>query len=62
MPKGYRILIDGHALPDIPVPPVDPSCKCLRTTVPVPPGQHTVTVVAYNEFGESAPSAVAVVK
>jgi len=61
-PKGYRILIDGQVVLSIAPPPVDPACKCLNTNVPLPAGQHTVAVVAYNEFGDSAPSAVAVVK
>jgi hypothetical protein len=61
-PLGYRILVDDHVVLDIPPPPLDPSCKCPTVTVPVPRGQHTVAVIAYNQFGNSAPSAVTVVK
>jgi hypothetical protein len=62
LPAGYRILVDDAVVQDIPPPAVDPACKCLTATVPVPDGPHTVKVVAYNQFGSSAPSAVAVVK
>jgi hypothetical protein len=62
LPAGYRILVDDAVVRDIPPPPVDPSCRCFTVSIPVPDGPHTVKVVAYNEFGSSAPSAVAVVK
>jgi hypothetical protein len=61
-PAGYRILVDDRVVMNIPPPPTDPSCSCLSVSVPVPYGQHTITVVAYNQFGESTPSAVSVVK
>src|SRR5436853_52885 len=61
-PTGYRILVDGQAVMDIPPPPLDPSCFCPTAQVPVPPGQHTLTIIAYNQFGQSAPSAITIVK
>jgi hypothetical protein len=62
LPNGYRIVVDDAVVMDVPPPPVDPSCKCLTVSVAVPKGPHTVKVVAYNQFGSSPPSAVAVVK
>jgi hypothetical protein len=59
---GYRILVDDHVVLNIPPPPLDPSCKCPTVTVPVPPGEHTITVIAYNQSGQSAPSAITLVK
>jgi hypothetical protein len=61
-PTGYRILVDDKLVMDIPPPPVDPSCKCLRVSLPVPTGTHTVKVVAYSPFGSSPPSIVSVLK
>ena len=57
-PKGYRILVDDRVVMTIPPPPLDPSCSCLTLWVPVAPGEHKITVIAYNEFGDSAPTAV----
>ena len=62
LPSGYRIVVDEGVVMDIPPPPVDPSCKCLTVSVAVPKGPHTVKVVAYNQFGSSPPSAVAVIQ
>ena len=62
VPKGYRILLDDQVVKDIPPPPLDKSCKCPTVSVEVPPGPHKITVVAYNENGESAPSAITFVK
>jgi len=62
VPKGYRILLDDQVIKDIPPPPLDKSCSCPTVSVTVPPGQHKITVVAYNEAGESAPSAITFVK
>jgi hypothetical protein len=62
VPKGYRILLDDQVIKDIPPPPLDRSCKCPTVSVTVPPGPHKITVVAYNEFGEGAPSAITFVK
>ena len=62
VPMGYRILVDDRVVLQIPPPPLDPSCSCPTVTVPVPAGEHTITVVAYNQFGQSPPSAIAVVK
>jgi len=61
-PKGYRVLLDDQVVMDIPPPPLDPSCSCQTVTVTVPRGPHKIAVIAYNEFGESAPSALAFVK
>jgi hypothetical protein len=61
-PKGYRILVDDREVMNIPPPPIDRSCSCLTASVPVPRGEHKITVIAYNEFGNSAPTAVTVVK
>jgi len=61
-PDGYRILVDGQVVLDIPPPPIDPGCQCPTITVPVPRGQHTVSVVAYNRAGTSRPSASVVVQ
>jgi hypothetical protein len=60
-PDGYRILVDGQVVQDIPPPPLDPGCHCLRVAVRVPRGQHTVSVMAYNRAGPSPPSASVVV-
>ena len=57
-PKGYRILVDDRLVMTIPPPPLDPSCSCLTVWVPVSPGEHKITVIAYNELGDSAPTAV----
>jgi hypothetical protein len=59
---GYRILLDDRVLMEIPPPPVDPSCRCLRVSVSVPRGRHTLKVIAYNAFGNSPPAAIAVVE
>ena len=61
-PDGYRILVDGQIVLDIPPPPIDPGCRCLTIAVPVPRGQHVVSVVAYNRTGSSQPSASVVVQ
>ncbi len=61
-PDGYRILIDGQVVLDIPPPPLDPACRCPTIVVPVPRGQHTISVVAYNRAGTSQPSASVVVQ
>ncbi len=61
-PDGYRILVDGRVVLDIPPPPLDPGCHCPTVAVPVPRGQHTVSVVAYNRGGMSKPSASVVVE
>ena len=61
-PAGYRILVDERVLMNIPPPPVDPACRCLKVSVSVPRGRHTLKVIAYNAFGDSPPSAVAVVE
>ena len=62
MPAGYRIFVDDRPALNIPPPPIDPSCNCLSATVDVPPGQHTIKVVAYNQNGDSPASMVTVVK
>jgi hypothetical protein len=61
-PDGYRIVVDDRVVLTIPPPPVDQSCKCVRASVPVERGRHTVKVVAYNAAGDSPPSAIAVVE
>ena len=61
-PKGYRILVDDRVVMTIAPPPLDRSCSCPAVDVPVPPGDHKITVVAFNESGDSAPSAVTFVK
>lgn len=61
-PKGYRILVDDRVVMTIPPPPLDPSCSCPAVSVPVPPGEHKITVIAYNESGDSAPTAVTFVR
>src|SRR3954471_6862965 len=61
-PDGYRILVDDRVVTTIPPPPVDASCRCVRASVPVERGRHTVKVVAYNAAGDSPPSAVAVIE
>ena len=60
-PWGYRVLVDDRVVMTIPPPPLDPSCSCPTVSVPVPPGEHKITVVAYNALGDSAPTAVTVV-
>jgi hypothetical protein len=60
-PTGYRILVDDRVVMTIPPPKLDPACSCSAVWVPVPPGQHKITVIAYNEFGDSAPTAVTLV-
>ena len=60
-PTGYRILVDDQVVMQILPPPLDPSCSCPTVSVPLPPGEHTITVVAYNEFGQSA-SAIKFIK
>jgi len=60
-PTGYKILVDDQVVMQIPPPPLDPSCSCPAVSVPVPPGEHTITVVAYNQFGQSS-SAIKFVK
>jgi hypothetical protein len=62
VPKGYRILLDDQVVQDIPPPPMDRACSCPTVSVTVPPGPHKLTVVAYNDSGASAPSAVTFVK
>src|SRR5215468_1117156 len=62
MPTGYKVLVDDRVVMEIPPPPLDPSCSCPTVSVPVPQGQHTIKVVAINQYGQSAPSAVTVVK
>jgi hypothetical protein len=61
-PTGYRILVDDRVVMTIPPPPLDRSCSCPAVSVPVPPGEHKITVIAFNEFGESAPTAVTFVR
>ena len=58
--KGYRILVDDRPVMTIPPPPLDPACSCAAVWVPVPPGEHKVTVIAYNELGDGAPSVITV--
>ena len=62
VPKGYRILLDDQVVKDIPPPPLDGSCSCPTVSLTVPRGPHKITVVAYNQFGESAPTAIQFVK
>jgi hypothetical protein len=53
-PDGYHILVDGQIVSNIPPPPLDPSCQCLKTSVRVPRrGKHTISVVAYKGGIES---------
>ena len=61
-PKGYRILVDDRVVSIIPPPPLDRSCSCSAVWVPVAPGEHKITVIAFNEFGDSAPTAVTFVR
>jgi hypothetical protein len=61
-PKGYRILVDDRLVSTIPPPPLDSSCSCPAVWVPVPRGEHKVTLIAYNDFGDSAPVTVTVVR
>jgi hypothetical protein len=61
-PTGYKILIDDEVVMEILPPPLDPSCSCLAVSVPVQRGEHTITVIAYNQFGQSAPSTITFVK
>ena len=61
-PTGYRILVDEHVVMTIPPPPLDPTCSCPAVWVPVPPGEHKITVIAYNQIGDSAPTAVTFVR
>ena len=60
--SGYRILVDGRVVMTIAPPALDPVCACAAVWVPVPRGEHIITVIAYNEFGDSAPAAVTVVR
>lgn len=62
LPSGYRILVDDQTVMDIPPPPLDPECKCPTVIVPIGRGTHTLKVIAYSPFGDSPPSAVAVLK
>ncbi|HMC76428.1 MAG TPA: hypothetical protein VKH34_04820 [Vicinamibacterales bacterium] len=61
-PKGYRILVDDRVVMTIPPPPLERSCSCSAVWVPVPPGEHKISVIAYNDFGDSASTAVMFVK
>jgi hypothetical protein len=46
-PDGYKIMVDDKLMRDIPPPPIDASCNCLKVAVQLPSGQHTVSVIAY---------------
>src|SRR5262245_12006975 len=59
-PKGYRILLDEIVVSEIAPPPLDPSCSCPTVTVQVPPGQHTIKIIAFNEAGQSTPASVTI--
>ena len=51
-PDGYRVLVDDQIVLDIPPPPVDPACRCLKVEVRMPTrGRHSVSVVAYTLRG-----------
>ena len=60
VPDLYRVFVDDHIMLEIPPPPVDRGCGCLKVAVPVPRGRHTIQVVAYNGSGASPPSTVLV--
>ena len=62
LPARYHILIDSGVVQDIAPPPVDQSCNCLRATVRVRSGEHTIRVDACNRAGVCTPSAEVAVR
>ena len=57
MPAKYRVFIDGQVTTEIAPPPEDPSCRCLKVSIVVPPGRHTIRVDACSRENECTPSA-----
>jgi hypothetical protein len=50
----YQVFVDDRRVQEISTPVVDAACKCLVVSVPVPPGQHVVKVVAYSSEGQAS--------
>jgi hypothetical protein len=62
-PDGYRVFVDDDRVLDIPPPPLDSSCGCLRVEITVPArGRHVVNVMAYTRDGGTSPSASVVIE
>jgi len=57
MPAKYRVLVDGQVKTEIPPPPEDPTCHCLKVSIVVPSGRHTVRVDACTLENKCTPSA-----
>jgi hypothetical protein len=55
IPDRYRILVDGRTVSEIPPPAIDPSCRCMRSSVRVSPGEHIVRLDACNLNGACTP-------
>jgi hypothetical protein len=56
MPAKYRVLIDGRVTTEIAPPPADPTCRCLKVSIVVPRGRHTIRVDACTVENECTPS------
>ena len=52
--RRYQVFVDDRWVQELSMPEVDDACKCLAVSVPVPPGQHVVKVVAYGPEGQSS--------
>lgn len=54
-PTGYRVTFDA-VVKDEGNPPLNIACSCIQVIRTITnPGMHTVSVVAYNEWGDSTP-------
>jgi hypothetical protein len=51
VPDRYRLVLDGRAFSEIPPPAIDSTCRCMRFSVRVPPGEHEVRIDACNLNG-----------
>ena len=50
----YQVFVDDRWVQETSAPAVDAACKCLVVSVPVPPGEHVVKVVAYSSEGQAS--------
>jgi hypothetical protein len=62
LPDRYHVFVDTRLVLDIPPPPIDQSCTCLRTEVKVSSGQHTIRLDACNHDGVCTPSPELIVR
>jgi len=59
--QRYQVFVDDRRVQETSAPALDAACKCLVVSVPVPPGEHVVKVVAYSSEGRaSVPATVTV--